>query len=424
MILYMDVYITNAPLFRNMYDDLTELRSKTKIYNMPDKIDITLYTLASYALYNWSNILIKYELEDKSKNDYFENEVKKIFPEAVIMRGRSDNQAKYQESIKVLEKMKDEFIFYAGNNDHPFVFSDISVLYNSLEKAKELAKDYKYVSVWYSHIQEGAAILKNANFSVILKHNGIFKKDILYEDEKLFVTKRAFGIYPSVQIVNLDLLKHWFCDADLTGKRVRRSDDLASLIETKGQIAIFPKEQICEHFDGYGNLDYLVGFKVYESVPPLFIPPGFFKNDIKIAFGYDEYRKDWVNINPTKKRYSFMDPINGTDMKIGLNNLPLFWKPRISKIDINPKINQQELEALGNKNYEKICNPWPKSLWQVYATKYITSPMWGLYKFLKKNALYIKDPHYLDENKDAGSPIFKKYKHFILFLFKTLGRLK
>ncbi|MEM2954827.1 MAG: hypothetical protein QW625_02670, partial [Candidatus Nanoarchaeia archaeon] len=77
MILYMDMYITNTPLFKNLYDDLSKIRSRAKIYRSHSKIDITLYTLASYAAYPWSNILIKYELEDKSKYDFFEKEVKK-----------------------------------------------------------------------------------------------------------------------------------------------------------------------------------------------------------------------------------------------------------------------------------------------------------------------------------------------------------
>lgn len=422
MILYMDVYITDTPLFKNLYADLDELRSRSKIYKMPSKVDITLYTLTSYALYKWSSVLIKYELEDKSKNDYFEKEIKKIFPNAVIIRGRSDNQTKYQESINIMETMGDEWVFYEGNNDHPLIANNLHLLDKCFEKAKELSKNYKFISVWHSQIQEGGALLeKDTNFWKVLNQNKILKKDIIYEDEDMFVTRRDSGVYMSNQIINLRLLKHWFFDFDLTSKKVRRTDDLADLVKTSEQIVIFPKKQICEHFDGYGNLDAVVGFRVNEVIPPLFIPPGFFKNNIKIAFGYDEYREGWVNINPTKKKYSFADPVHGTDMKIGLNDIPLFWKSRISKIDINPKINQKELEALGNKNYEKICNPWPKSLWRTYITKYVLSPIQKFLKFVKRTEIYIKDPEFLEESKGAGSPLFRIYKHILLSIVK-LGK--
>lgn len=423
MILYMDVYITDTPLFRNLYDELADLRSKSKIWNAPSKVDVTLYTLASYTLYKWSNVVIKYELEDKSKYDYFESEVKKLFPDAILIRGRSDTQEKYLESIKLLEKLGDDWIFYCGNNDHPFVLQDIKIIDVCLAKAKELKRLYPRVSIFYSHMLEAAPLLeKESHFSKILNQNGFAGSKIIYEDTELIATLRNDGgFFPSAQILPLSLFKDWFLDKALAGKRVRRSDDLRGLVSFPGQVLLLPKRQICEHFDGYGNLDSLVGFKVNEAVPPLFFPPGFFENDIKIAYCYEEYRENWVNVNPFKKRYSFVDQKNGTDMRISLSRLPLFWKGRISKIEINPKADQQEAERLGQENYEKICNPWPKSAVSVYLTKFLISPLWRLRKFLWRTALYFKDPTYLEENLNAGSPFFVAYKKALLSIIRVFG---
>ena len=55
-------------------------------------------------------------------------------------------------------------------------------------------------------------------------------------------------------------------------------------------------------------------------------------------------REGWVNINPLKKKYSFEDSVNGTDLMITLKDLPLFWKNRIKEIDINPKADLKKLE--------------------------------------------------------------------------------
>jgi len=102
--------------------------------------------------------------------------------------------------------------------------------------------------------------------------------------------------------------------------------------------------------------------------PPLFIPKGFFNNKIKIRYGYDNYKEGWVNINPTKEKYSFRDNLNGTDLKIGLENIPLFWKKRIKKIDKNKNINQEEIDNASRRRKHFLKNPFPRKskLFYVY----------------------------------------------------------
>ncbi|MEM2954830.1 MAG: hypothetical protein QW625_02685 [Candidatus Nanoarchaeia archaeon] len=428
MILYMDVYITDARLIKNLYDELEVLRSRVNTYKTPSKLEVTLYTLASYAAYPWSNILIKYELEDKSKYDFFEKEVKKLFPKAVLIRSRSDTQQKYQEAIKILEKMGDEWIFYCGNNDHPFVCSDFSVLNACLQKAKELRKEHKFISIWYSHALEGAGFLNARKFVgnhlKYLDKNGIYEGRVIFEDENMYVTKHHQNFHCSIQILHIDILKHWFFTSDLSGLYIRRTDDLPKTIDTGEQIVILPKKRICEHFDGYGNLNSLLGFSIDELVPPLFIPPGFFENNIKIAFGFDEYREGWVNINPFKSKYSFIDPKNGTDLKIGINNLPIFWKSRISKIEINPKLDLKMAERIGNENELKLATPWPTSILYNLFIFFVCSPILSIKRIVKQSFFYWNDFVYLSETKDRGDYKVRLYKNFLFFIFKLLKHLK
>ena len=420
MILYFDNYITDAPLFKYLYDDLSELRFRAKIYAAPSKVDVTLYTLASYAAYPWSGVLIKYELEDKSKNAYFESEVKKMFPKAVIIGERSDSQKKYQDACKLLEKMGDDWVFYAGNNDHPFVCSDLSIIGKCLAKAQELARTNKFVSIWYSHIHEGAGLIACRNFQKLLPEIVKGKKKIEENSDMVVCRNEGDGDFNSILIVNMELLKHWFFSKDMGGRRIRRADDLNGEMKTEGQVMIYPKSHICDHFDGYSTISSKVGEDLNSIVPPLFVPPGFFENDIKIAFGYPQYREGWVNVNPAKGKYSF-ESKDGADLKIGIGDLPLFWKGRISKIDVNPDVDWEKLENMGHKNLMKMCYPWPRSSAAYFIRKFAAAPVWKLKKLAMRTKTYFDDPDFLCETKDEGSRPLRIYKNAV---FRAISLVK
>jgi hypothetical protein len=76
--------------------------------------------------------------------------------------------------------------------------------------------------------------------------------------------------------------------------------------------------------------------------PSLEIPTNFFESNIKIRYGYDDYKEGWVNINPKNRNYYAFDK-SGTDYKFTLEDIPLVWKDRISIIDSNPNINEEEM---------------------------------------------------------------------------------
>lgn len=97
MILYFDNLITNIPLIPGFYTELDAIRDASKIYNSKDKYDITLYTLASYAELDWTEVVIVYEFEKDlvHKKKEFESFVRKLWPKAHIFYGRSDNQKKF-----------------------------------------------------------------------------------------------------------------------------------------------------------------------------------------------------------------------------------------------------------------------------------------------------------------------------------------
>ncbi len=386
MILYFDNYITDQPFYSGGHEVLGEVRnSKAKIYHMPSKLDITKYTLLSYAEIPFSKIIIKYELENKKQRKDFEDFLKKTFPKSklIIIYGRSDSQKKFQESIELMDKINDDWIFYAGNNDHPFVAPDLDTLNACLRRAKEIAKKSrkKFISMPVSHFSE----FLNKDVKGTPHHElGNKKVKFLDEDENCKVCLFPKGMYHSMQIVHKRAFKYSFYSGDVKKALIRRLECMEPFMKKVPHIVIIPKKELCAHFDAEIHTLKSSHNIPYDLCPPLFIPPGFFEKNIKIRYGYSDYKQGWVNINPAKKRYSFRDSKNGTDLKISLDKIPLFWKKRIKKIDKNPNLNKQQEDeirkALFRREYYRK-NPFPKKS-KFFYFRYKTKK--GFFVFLNK----------------------------------------
>ncbi len=356
MILYFDTFITDTPLTKKgpIPDNV---RSKSSIYSMPKKIDIVKYTLSSYSVYPWSNVYIKYEIEDKSLVPDFDDYIKKLFPKAIIEHERSDSKGDYLESLKVLEKMDDPWIFYSPNNDHPLLIShpsDIGYIEKLLSKAEKLMVQFPFVSVIYSHYSEyfQASRPKSANHIY-------FGNDttLLEEDKDLIIFNRPYGDFNSIQILHIDTMKKLFNSTNKTDGPIRRLEDIND-VPLENHILVVPKKKLCAHFDGYEHMQGSINEISSDIEPVLFIPPGFFENKIKIAYGFSENKIGYTNINPCAKNFSFRDNKYGTDLKISLSEIPLFWKERIEEIVVAPSINHERLNLCSKRHFEKIVNPW------------------------------------------------------------------
>jgi len=403
MILYFDNYITQASLTAGapIWSDRVR-KGKAEIYRMPSKLEISLYTLASYAALDWSAVVIKYELEDKGKTGYFESEVRKLFPRAKLIRHRSNSQSEFQNSAALLRSLGDEWIFYAGNNDHPFVGASKKTLEHCLEKAKVLHKGHKFVSIYLSQMLEGLGAMDKKS----LRRQKGWEK--LGEDKWCAWASVDKGYFDAIQVVHIDLFEHWFCSKDLSKSKVRlfRSDPLEHLIDVPKQAVVVPKSEICAHFDGYSHL-LLHGYPDPDSLyPPLFIPPGFFEGNVKIAYGYDGYREGWVNVNPSAKGYSFSKG-GGTDLKLAIDELPLFWRKRISEIDINPKADLQALAAAYGRELERRRTAWlatPAAKAKKVAGKMAWMARYGLPRWVSRARGWYDNPESLERVLDERDP--------------------
>ncbi|PCJ59285.1 MAG: hypothetical protein COA79_11345 [Planctomycetota bacterium] len=350
LILFFDTYIVSGVGSKGgTYSDtnreltLSNFRNNLEAYKWQEKIDVVKYTLVSYSKIKWDKVIIRYECEDTNQNSEFKSFCESIFPMAKIVNERSATAAQYVSALNSINEPDDSWIFFSPNNDHPYIAhpDDITRTVAIADKFSKEYTDHK-VSVRYSHFTE----YMNDNRFVDPKwgyYYNIFKK-ILFEDTEVIVTKTPKTAYDSIMIQRLGHLKEIFSNTKNKGRVIRIEDTEFYLSRDNKTILIAPKIELCRHYDS--------STPIINKVPPLFIPNGFFENEIKLRYCYDNYLDGWVNINPLKHNID-----KNNDLLMLLDDIPFFWKDRISKIDINPN-GPQNLNRTELVYYNNILNPW------------------------------------------------------------------
>jgi hypothetical protein len=352
LILFFDTYISSSigPKTGSTNDKrraivLEELRNKKPNARFQEKIEVVKYTLASYSVIKWDDVIIRFECEEPEQNEHFFKFAKDLFPTAQIYYERSDTAQKYLNAF-TSSKLKDEdWIFFSPNNDHPFLaHPDIfSKLMTMLEETSKRFQNYD-VCLKYSHFTEGINSNKLTD-SLFGYYYNSYKK-ILFENEIGIVTKSSKLLIDSICIFKLEYLKRILSSTKNSGRLIRLEDTEFYGSKNLTLIEIQPKFELCRHYDSY------VGLNMSNFVPVLFIPPGFFDYNIKIRYGYDSYLPEFVNVNPYKD-------LSNTDLQVLIEDLPYFWLNRVSTLIINPefpkKIDRNSLE-----NYKLFNNPWYK----------------------------------------------------------------
>lgn len=360
MILFFDTFITDKPLTQSNVSANDRLRSKNNSYKMPSKIDIVKYTLTSYADLPWTQIIIRYAFSSEypiSQIKSFEKYVKSLYPRALIIHEQKSilTQKDFKFALDLINGTDDEWIFYSPNNDHPFIGSNLEGIYQGLATGNKFVKNNDYVSIVYSHYSE----FIRAGFADSPFHIRYAQDAELIEDNsKTTSYLRMNGDNSSCQIVSKKLFNYWFNSRDLGSAQIIRAESIREHFLTHNQIMIVPKDQICAHFDGYSHTINSPTQILPSLIPPLFIPAGFFDRKIKIAYGYARYRKGWVNINPLSPKYVFEDELGGTDLKVLLSDLPLTWRGRVAKLDINRDTRWDAHKAARDVYYKSLYNPW------------------------------------------------------------------
>jgi len=335
--------------------------NRGNLKHYPERIDITKYTLASYApvlpLISKVVLYIAFDKECEHHKPALETFIKELFPkDKLILRWHRNTKIQdWRNSyIEDIEPIDDNLIFNLGNDDHLFFDSNLTVLEKSLENLKNCSDPYAHLM--YSHYSEQLRLGANAHYALTEDLSCIYGR-----------TREMMA----TDVMKKERWKHYWFDFDFNdgavgidpstpylsnvanGDKFFRTD---VLIETNvlpnGATQFVPIRELVRHFDGYNNTaDW------NNLAPPLEIPDGFFENQIKIAYGYDSVREGWTNINPAYPNYKSHSS-DGMDYKFALEDIPMVWKGKISQIDINPAADLEALREARDKHlYDKAFYP-------------------------------------------------------------------
>jgi hypothetical protein len=358
MVLLFNVFITNKSATGGQWERLGVMYDRGNL-STPNKLDILKYSLASYAVaYPWKRVILNLELDPDYISLDKQQELKefafKVFKNTEILYSERRNITQ-EDWIKTYELINDDIIFYQGNHDHIFIDNSTSYL-EELVKLKEIYKGKLTIST--SHFPESIRTAKGCYINLL---EGEVKPSSFSDDYEIKNNHvyRTGKIFDSLIIITREIFENWFIEGDWnkvsiphnifpSGKLELARTEGTGIINIVGikeiinspmieQSIVVPFKELFRHFDGYYH-QYITN----NQCPAIDIPPGFFENDIKIRYGYDDYKEGWVNINP-KNTYYYAYNKSGTDYKFTLKDLPLVWKNRISDIDLNSNINEEEM---------------------------------------------------------------------------------
>ena len=331
MILFCNTFITEA---KPIIGKGNVVRDNLKSFN---NFDIFKYSLASLAIaYDWSKVILKITLDDcyKHRQDELEQFIKDNFSQfnLVLKWQRSEYQNDWKNDYELLD---DNLIWFYCNHDH--IFFDSSKDY--LAELVDEMKNEELCSLQFSHWPENIRTVKQGLHPNVLIPPSTHPTYTIHDN---YISVNTIN-FDSIQIITKELYRRWWFEGEFNHIKLPRPDffgiGLAEIKPIPTHKTIVPFKEICRHFDGYQHVQPVID---NNQCPAIDIPIGFFENDIKIRYGYDDYKEGWTNINP-KNPYYYVYNITGTDYKFTLNDLPLVWKNKTSVIDSNPHIDETEM---------------------------------------------------------------------------------
>ena len=334
MILFINTFITETPVNPNWGYKNQLSRQNLKSFS---NFDIFKYSLASLAVaYKWSKVILKISLDDiyKDRQDELEEFIKIEFEKfnLILEWKRNEYQNDWKKDYELLDN---NLIWYYCNHDHIFLDSSKEYLISLTENIK----DEELCSVGFSHWPECIRTIKQEIHPYPLVNS---QPHSTYKIHNSYLSVDSTN-FDSIQIITKKLYYQWWFEGEFNNIKLPRPDyfgiGLAEIKPVPVHKTITPLKELCRHFDGYYHVQYVIN---NNQCPAIDIPLGFFENNIKIRYGYDDYQEGWTNINP-KNNYYYAYNKSGTDYKFTLDDLPLVWKNRISEIDSNLNNDKEEM---------------------------------------------------------------------------------
>jgi len=325
MILFCNTFITEK---KPHYGKGFVFRENLRDYS---NFDIFRYSLASLTTaYPWKKVILYISLDEmyKSRQQELEDFINEEFKgHNIILRwSRNDYQQDWKDSYELLD---DNLIWFYCNHDHIFIDSSQDYLKLLVDEMR----DEELCSLAFSHWPECIRSAKYGGPSKPFdpKTYKIHENYVSCENES----------FDSIQIITKELYHRWWFEGDFNTIKLPRPDyfgiGLAEIKPVPIHKVIVPLKELCRHFDGYQHCKYPI---TNEQCPALEIPDGFFENNIKIGYGNGRRSDGWTSFNPLINEYKAVSN-DGVDYKWTLDDIPLFWKKRISKTYSSPNLDEE-----------------------------------------------------------------------------------
>ena len=256
-----------------------KIRNSCSTFSVRSKLDITKYTLATYSHIKFSEVVIRFECQDKTQESGFKKYCRDLFPNAHINTERSDNASKYIDALTSAFN-GNPWVFFSPNNDHPYIGRELN-LDQYVATAEMLEQQYSeyHIGIYYSHMSD---LLNMAGMSRGLwgRWDYVFPK-IVFENDFCYALKMNKFCGDSIQIFRLNSLLYLFKTNKNNGRVIRLEDLTSYFSKDVKQIIVVPKNEICRHYDASFHMKYWPNLAT--SPQPLFIQNGFFNKSIKIS---------------------------------------------------------------------------------------------------------------------------------------------
>ena len=297
----------------------------------PERFDVFRYCLASTAvlepLVSKFVFCVTLAPELAHRQQELEAYMKELFPanKLELIWSRCDYGRDWKIICDRYLDDPEEIVWLACNDDHIFIDTNLDIVESAINWL-ELDPDPNAV-MYYSHWPEQMRMSKY--------HNGELTSDgdfIRYDWET----------YDGIMMLKAGRLKKYW-ERDYGNALMFKVDYLGAHHGYVCPGPVYaPTKEIVRHYEGYSHVNDNMVQTLENIVPPIFIPPGFFEGDLKIAIGFYDRDDSWTNFNPAAE-WLYNAKTSGTDYRWVEEDIPLFWRSRIGKITHSPDYDQQAM---------------------------------------------------------------------------------
>ena len=292
---------------------------------MPDpcRFDIFKYCLASTAVLN--PLVSKFVFcitmapELAHRQAELDAYIRELFPadKLDLTWARNDFGRDWRRTCDRVLSDPDELVWLACNDDHIFIDRDLDIVKAAISTLN--ADLDPNAIMYYSHWPEQMRMSVHLGGTVT--------------EDKNFI-KFQWENFDGIMILKAGRLsKYW--ERDYGDNIMFKVDYLGAHHGYKCPGTVYaPTRELVRHYEGYSHVNQNMPQTLANTVPPLFVPPGFFDCEMKIRIGYSERDDSATNFYAAAERLYNVDP-NGTDYRWTVEDVPLFWKHHIADVDVN-----------------------------------------------------------------------------------------